>query len=62
MKQLTMFEDEDLYSPSSLLSPTIPYPNPATGNRLRHASGPVPRVDAKILVTKYLTSNIAPLP
>ena len=28
----------------------IPYPNSATGNRLRHASGPVPRVDAKILV------------
>ena len=38
---------------SSLLSPTIPYPHSATGNRLRHASGPVQRVDAKILDTGF---------
>ena len=30
-------------SQTSFPSHLIPYPQPATGNRLRHASGPVPR-------------------
>ena len=31
------------YSYELTFNHLIPYPQPATGNRLRHASGPVPR-------------------